>query len=210
MGNLLLLNNGGSLLKSGGSAPPSAYVEVEYIETAGDCSIITDYVPYGNDIVIEGKFKFKGYVDNASWVVWFNTDGTSGGQSEYSLVRYNNTAFIAAKCWEKAVNTVYYEGITTVVDTDYELVFSNHQYLINGVSKTSTLSNPTFENTNPIVIFSDKFMGRLYYLKFTKGGTVVCDLIPVRVGQVGYLYDKVSGNLFGNSGTGNFILGPDK
>lgn len=38
----------------------------------------------------------------------------------------------------------------------------------------------------------------------------VLDLIPVRVGQVGYMYDKISGQLFGNSGTGAFILGPDK
>jgi len=35
------------------------------------------------------------------------------------------------------------------------------------------------------------------------------DLIPVRVGQVGYMYDKISNKLFGNSGTGSFILGPD-
>ena len=40
------------------------------------------------------------------------------------------------------------------------------------------------------------------------GGDV--DLIPVRVGQVGYMYDKVSGQLFGNVGTGDFGLGPDK
>jgi hypothetical protein len=36
------------------------------------------------------------------------------------------------------------------------------------------------------------------------------DLVPVRIGNVGYMYDKVSGKLFGNAGTGNFILGPDK
>ena len=36
------------------------------------------------------------------------------------------------------------------------------------------------------------------------------ELIPVRVGQVGYLYDKISGQLFGNQGTGDFVLGPDK
>lgn len=40
-------------------------------------------------------------------------------------------------------------------------------------------------------------------------GTKTLDLIPVRVGQVGYMYDKVSHQLFGNSGTGSFILGPD-
>ena len=35
------------------------------------------------------------------------------------------------------------------------------------------------------------------------------DLIPVRVGSVGYMYDRVSGQLLGNSGTGDFIVGPD-
>lgn len=35
------------------------------------------------------------------------------------------------------------------------------------------------------------------------------DMIPVRVGNTGYMYDKVSGKLFGNDGTGEFILGPD-
>ena len=40
-------------------------------------------------------------------------------------------------------------------------------------------------------------------------GSYICDLIPVRVGKVGYMYDKVSGQLFGNAGTGAFVLGPD-
>ena len=36
------------------------------------------------------------------------------------------------------------------------------------------------------------------------------DLIPVRKNGVGYMYDRVSGQLLGNSGTGDFVLGPDK
>ena len=39
--------------------------------------------------------------------------------------------------------------------------------------------------------------------------TFIFNAIPVRRGNVGYLYDKVSGKLFGNSGTGQFILGQD-
>lgn len=46
--------------------------------------------------------------------------------------------------------------------------------------------------------------------KITKNNVIVRDFIPVRVGQVGYMYDKVSGKLFGNNGTGSFILGADK
>ena len=37
----------------------------------------------------------------------------------------------------------------------------------------------------------------------------VCDLIPVRKGTTGYMYDKVSGTLYGNDGTGDFVLGND-
>ena len=50
---------------------------------------------------------------------------------------------------------------------------------------------------------------RLYSVKFTEGQTIVRDFIPVRVGNVGYMYDRVSKQLFGNMGTGNFILGGD-
>ena len=45
---------------------------------------------------------------------------------------------------------------------------------------------------------------------YVSNGSTTLDLIPVRKGTVGYMYDKVSGQLFGNAGTGNFILGPDK
>ena len=43
-----------------------------------------------------------------------------------------------------------------------------------------------------------------------ENGVTVCDLIPVRKNGVGYMYDRVSGTLFGNSGTGAFTIGPDK
>lgn len=50
---------------------------------------------------------------------------------------------------------------------------------------------------------------RFYYVKIWDGGDLISDFIPVRVGTVGYMYDRVSGQLFGNDGTGDFILGPD-
>lgn len=50
---------------------------------------------------------------------------------------------------------------------------------------------------------------RIYGYRFIAGGHTLTDLIPVRVGDVGYMYDRVSGQLFGNQGTGEFVLGPD-
>ena len=43
-----------------------------------------------------------------------------------------------------------------------------------------------------------------------ENGVLLCDFIPVRKGTVGYLYDRVSDQLYGNAGTGSFIVGPDK
>lgn len=51
---------------------------------------------------------------------------------------------------------------------------------------------------------------RIYYYKIYDNNTLVRDLVPVRVGTTGYMYDKVSDTLFGNAGTGDFTLGPDK
>lgn len=45
--------------------------------------------------------------------------------------------------------------------------------------------------------------------KLWRNNKTLRDFIPVRVGTTGYLYDKVSGQLFGNQGTGDFILGLD-
>lgn len=57
----------------------------------------------------------------------------------------------------------------------------------------------------------DGWKGRIYSLKIMQGSgyPLVRDFIPVRVGQVGYLYDKVSLQLFANAGSGSFVLGPD-
>ncbi len=50
---------------------------------------------------------------------------------------------------------------------------------------------------------------KIYQVKIYSNGVLVRDFIPVRVGSTGYMYDKVSKRLFGNSGTGNFTLGQD-
>lgn len=52
-------------------------------------------------------------------------------------------------------------------------------------------------------------IGRMWSCKIVEDSVTILDLIPVRVGTVGYLYDKISRQLFGNAGTGEFVLGPD-
>ena len=67
--------------------------------------------------------------------------------------------------------------------------------------------------TGTMCVFGDArahYPAMVYALKlWDKNGVLVRDFIPVRKGTVGYLYDRVSGKLFGNAGTGDFVLGPD-
>lgn len=74
-------------------------------------------------------------------------------------------------------------------------------------------SQGTF-TTNIIYLFADNYIDSVKYqhkgirIKRFKIDNKI-DLIPVRIGSVGYMYDKVSDRLFGNAGTGSFTLGPD-
>lgn len=83
--------------------------------------------------------------------------------------------------------TVSYTSQTT-----YSIIIANRTYYGNSGSFTYPCKECIYKS-------------RLYGLN----RALVLDLIPVRIGTTGYMYDKVSGRLFGNAGTGEFILGPD-
>lgn len=50
---------------------------------------------------------------------------------------------------------------------------------------------------------------KIYHLTITVNGVLVRDFIPVRVKAVGYMYDRVTKQLFGNNGPDNFTIGND-
>lgn len=104
-----------------------------------------------------------------------------------------------------------------LVGTDkhtWKLDYVNKKNTIDGVDYSfSTSSTRTTGNNNMLLIgkwMSDnQYIGKIYSFKFWRSGVLQMNLIPVRVGQIGYMYDIVSGELFGNSGTGDFICGSD-
>ena len=62
--------------------------------------------------------------------------------------------------------------------------------------------------SNGMPTYTITWGSRVFWV-YIQCGDVELDLIPVRIDQTGYLYDRVSGELYGNDGTGEFILGPD-
>ena len=85
--------------------------------------------------------------------------------------------------------------------------------IVNGQSYSN---NTVFYNGMNITIFrgntalSANGIFKCYRFSIIRAGVLVRDFIPVRRGTTGYLYDRVSGKLFGNAGTGDFVLGQDK
>lgn len=76
------------------------------------------------------------------------------------------------------------------------------------------LSRPTTAAITAFRIFGGyrttyRYPIKYYSFKITVGDNVVYDLIPVRKDGVGYLYDKIGGELYGNAGTGSFTYGSD-
>lgn len=50
---------------------------------------------------------------------------------------------------------------------------------------------------------------RIFNFEASANNVKLLDLIPVRIGQVGYMYNKANGDLLGNDGSDSFILGND-
>lgn len=87
-----------------------------------------------------------------------------------------------------------------------------------GNSKIGSFSSQTFTTPNTVLLFAARnngtvqnpFVGRIKYCKFIINDELVRDFIPVRKDGVGYLYDKVSRQLFGNANSsGTFTYGND-
>ena len=123
------------------------------------------------------------------------------GDNEFSIgdrlnvkFRIENTNIILTN---KSFGTTYSSSLNGTFTSG-----SRNLYILNGNTETDDLKHPS--------------VMKLYFCKIYSGSILVRDLIPVRKGTVGYMYDRVNpkggplGNgLYPNSDEGEFILGKD-
>lgn len=90
---------------------------------------------------------------------------------------------------------------------------TNKSFTVSDGVNSASYTSSTSRYNGPTVLFAaysgSKGKLKLHSSKLYKNTVLELDLIPVRCGAVGYMYDRVSGHLFGNAGTGNFIVGSD-
>lgn len=181
--------------------------EIEYLQSNGTQQIDTLYVPKGYDNTIETKITYLGYSNTNSWLTWFSTY-VDEETNTYRIIRNGNLD----------TQVLVYNGnkagggglqVNVTVGTDYDLKLYPSYLLVNG-TRYNFITLRGNKNTNTLQLFGGKGPKiRMWGFKLTKGTTVILDMIPVRKDGVGYMYDKVSGKLFGNNGSGSFILGQD-
>ena len=200
-----LARSGGKFLKLFGDRKMMKLLpydaEVEYLESTGTQWIDTGYVISASDrIVVQAYFQTNDNTGNRLLLgvsnprLWI----TSG------LCRFNgeNSASINNLCKLGAWNSIS-------IDKDYCTCNGTTVPMSEGTFKDNSLSLWLF-GANAASESLSKTNGRISSCKIYHSGVLVRDYIPVRVGMVGYMYDRVSGQLFGNQGTGDFIIGPDK
>ena len=194
--------------------------EIEYLRfTSRSFKDVREYIDTG--VVPNETFEFE--ID----ILWNNGYNTVYGQEPISSRRVNSAdadvRFMLSSyythgysyCgvgprWDYSTNQpsgvrLHYEFHNKTLATSFA---GNHVFSMpeNMVSMRPVYLGAANSATEGIC---NPFGGNIYTCKLWLNGVLVRDFIPVRKGTVGYMYDRVSGKLFGNAGTGDFVLGPD-
>jgi len=185
--------------------------EIEYLKGDGNAYIKT------NDL-----FKINTIIK----IIVTNSDVLH--ENRYHIVgTFKSGARYRISTMDFKITTYYWYGASSSADvgdlsttkTTYVITYNSlKKYQNNSIVKDLSFKTEYVSNNVPISMFFcdesgdfyEHFLGEIYACQIYEGDTLVRDFIPVRKGTTGYMYDKVSGNLFGNSGTGDFILGNDK
>jgi len=189
---------------------PAYEAEVEYLECTGTQWIDTEIVPDENCGV---EVSIVTTINDQNKSV-FGCETTS----EYAFKRYHITPNLDK--WWFGNNDIESSSGTydTTIGTEYVIKYNiNGEVVINN-SKLADISVVNVTDIQPLCIAKrgpdsrDKTSYGIYkykYFKIYSGSTLVRDFVPVRIGTTGYMYDKVSRQLFANAGTGRFVLGND-
>ena len=185
----------------GGSKKLPYDAEIEYLESSGNQYIDTGVVLDATMTVrVLYDYIQTGFVFGARKSLYVGYSGVTNESEGYYCIRYGNKVLYQLKTIPPGINDVVISptgvvlnGKTVSVATYGNMFFSGHCFLF-------TINNG-----------GSPFLGEFAFNRIRRFSIEnIIDLIPVRVGNIGYMYDKVSKQLFGNAGTGEFILGPDK
>lgn len=211
-----------SLLMSGAKLPYDA--EVEYLESTGTQWIDTG-VPICGGMRVQTHFVPTQTLTRAAAIFGARFGLPAGaGYAFFSDANSQPISEYAGQLVSQHAGFV--KGTDFVIDKNKNVC----KWTENGTAYTLTHNEVTTTWITKLALFGRMasnnkigalIHGQMYYLKLFVDDILVRDFIPVRVGNgsstVGYMYDRANptggplGNgLYGNAGTGAFVIGPDK
>ena len=206
----------GSTLVWEKSSPLLYDAQVEWLATDG-----VAYIDTGITVSNTVKFDFDIYSEYNHLSIFFGArTGTSSGLMTIMAKNQSGASDNGIR-WSFGTKNVVISN-HKLLDTNTRVNFKNTsaaRTLVYDGTYSMTATSQTFSTSRTLYMFKMNNNGtaggnewplRCYYLKIWTGSTLVRDFIPVRKNGVGYLYDKVSEELFGNANsTGAFTYGND-
>jgi hypothetical protein len=211
---------------------------IQYLESTGTEYIDLNYHPRGNDIfeikVRSTTISFYYNTQGSNYPLWnpffgvqqsgtvkcYGTYVRSKSNNDYLLYYYNQIS-------GNAVYVNYKPALTSQTVLNW-FIYTFNKNAVTRTDMNGTTTNLTASGTNngndtqlPLSMWlfgvndSTVSTGKTsklqieYFKVKDKNQNPIFNLVPVRIGTIGYMYDKISKQLFGNSGTGTFTLGPD-
>ena len=205
--------DGSSIVQTDGHDLPDGIVAVEFLESTGTQWIETGIFP-SSDYEYEGDFSYVGSSPNGTQ--YFAGVLNSGGLSGNFLIRINSAHRILFDTPQYS----YELGLVTE-NLQWMHLESGYSYF-GGVNLYRDWTQWNINQT--LVLFCRRAgNGKIYNLTngirignfmISRNRDMLLNLVPVRFLNEndeweGAMYDLVSGELFLNQGSGNFIIGPD-
>ena len=181
--------------------------EVEYLESTGTQWIDTGIKPASTTkAVVDTAFtrgSVLGSLSSSNYSTWFCFTGGTATTVRYYYGGISNYDYTI----DKTMRHVY--GISKDFEIDGSVVYTSSKTLTTGTLNIYAFGRNHTGNPN------DLLKGKIFSLKIYDGDDLVRDFHPVRFTNEqgmneGAMYDRVSGELFGNMGSGEFLIGPDK
>lgn len=198
------------MMNKGGIPPYDA--KIEYLGSDSNAYINTGISGNNYYLRLTGHFMYSNFI--AYGAIYGN----------YISDNHNSTRLILSITINKViscVNTICTNEGNTIapcaINQKHYFFVDYNKVIIDSTTTTVKNKDDGIANNGIICLFNrsvtniaKRNMGlKIYDFQIYDHETLVRDYIPVRVGTVGYLYDRVSGELFGNVGAGSFILGQD-
>ena len=196
------------------------YCEVEYLASDGNQWIDTEFVMEAGKVMsFNGNMMWTQSQGNANFFYGYRSVNTAEYRGDMRAFFVYGASPAGRVAIRYGVNTDNSTNVAVSLNTKFNMSFDGDNLKVNGTTYATLTQEYTPANYQSMWLFNcnctgyysadvNHFIGRIYNWQIWSGGVLVRDLIPVLDWDMKpCMYDKVSGQLFYNKGTGNFTYG---